>query len=344
MTCCSVTSSTSLRASRRRPASTSLLLAAFGTLHSAYAILAWPVPILMGFAFSAPIAGVRRLGAEGQLRWPRLFRFGIVPLFLFSGTFFPVTRLPEGLRQLAYATPLWHGVDLVRHLTLGTVTWGMALVHVAYLVDASPASASGSPSAATRRGSCDDDVRRHARASPLRTEPHGVSPLMADHLQRAVRTALLPRVARLRPRSLRRTRERRFVRELHRSRAARVVGDERRHLRRHDERLLEAALREGVRRGARDAARPDRRRARRDVVGAVPRDCCTRRASSSPPPRSASSIRGGACSRFRPRSSSASPSPAWASPRRRSFAAGRTSTWCSSCSCRCSCSARRSIR
>ena len=59
---------------------------------------------------------------------------GIVPLFLFSGTFFPVTRLPQGLREVAYATPLWHGVDLARHLTLGTVTWGMALVHVAYLV------------------------------------------------------------------------------------------------------------------------------------------------------------------------------------------------------------------
>jgi lipooligosaccharide transport system permease protein len=44
-----------------------------------------------------------------------------------------VTRLPQGLRQVAYATPLWHGVDLTRHLTLGTPTWGMALVHVAYL-------------------------------------------------------------------------------------------------------------------------------------------------------------------------------------------------------------------
>ena len=45
-----------------------------------------------------------------------------------------MTRLPQGLREVAYATPLWHGVDLARHLTLGTVTWGMALVHVAYLV------------------------------------------------------------------------------------------------------------------------------------------------------------------------------------------------------------------
>lgn len=108
------------------------ILAAFGALHSPYAILAWPVAILIGIAFSAPIAGFAAW-AKKDSWFAALFRFGIVPLFLFSGTFFPVTRLPEGLRQLAYATPLWHGVDLVRNLTLGTVTWGMALVHVAYL-------------------------------------------------------------------------------------------------------------------------------------------------------------------------------------------------------------------
>lgn len=109
-----------------------IALAAFGTLHSAYAILAWPVAILVGFAFSAPLAAYAAWAPKDSYM-AAIFRFGIVPLFLFSGTFFPVTRLPEGLRQLAYATPLWHGVDLARHLTLGTVTWGMALVHVAYL-------------------------------------------------------------------------------------------------------------------------------------------------------------------------------------------------------------------
>ena len=57
----------------------------------------------------------------------------IYPMFLFGGTFFPVTRLPHGFREIAYATPLWHAVDLVRHLTIGTPTLWFSLMHVAYL-------------------------------------------------------------------------------------------------------------------------------------------------------------------------------------------------------------------
>jgi lipooligosaccharide transport system permease protein len=109
------------------------VLAAFGALRSPYAILAWPVTILIGVAFSASIAAFAAWAKKDSM-FAALFRFGIMPLFLFSGTFFPVTRLPEGLRQLAYATPLWQGVDLCRHLTLGTATWAPALGHIAYLV------------------------------------------------------------------------------------------------------------------------------------------------------------------------------------------------------------------
>jgi len=49
-----------------------------------------------------------------------LFRFGITPLFLFSGTFFPITQLPGWLQPVAYVTPLWHGVSLCRGLALQT--------------------------------------------------------------------------------------------------------------------------------------------------------------------------------------------------------------------------------
>jgi lipooligosaccharide transport system permease protein len=57
----------------------------------------------------------------------------MIPLFLFSGTFFPVSQLPGWLQPLAYATPLWHGVALCRSLSLGTATLGGALIHVGYL-------------------------------------------------------------------------------------------------------------------------------------------------------------------------------------------------------------------
>jgi len=109
-----------------------VVLAAFGALHSPYAILAWPAAILLGLAHSAPVSAFsawleRDEGMNG------LFRFVVMPMFLFSGTFFPVTRLPQGLREVAYATPLWHGVDLIRKLSLGTATLGLSVLHVAYL-------------------------------------------------------------------------------------------------------------------------------------------------------------------------------------------------------------------
>lgn len=109
-----------------------VILAAFGTLHSPYAILAWPTAVLVGAAFSGPIAAFAAWAPKDSW-FAALFRFGITPLFLFSGTFFPISRLPPAVRVLAYISPLWHGVDLIRHLTLGTVSLGMAAVHVAYL-------------------------------------------------------------------------------------------------------------------------------------------------------------------------------------------------------------------
>ena len=63
-----------------------------------------------------------------------VFRFGMIPLFLFSGTFFPVTQLPGWIRPVAYATPLWHGVALCRMLSLGDLDAGSVAIHVGYLV------------------------------------------------------------------------------------------------------------------------------------------------------------------------------------------------------------------
>jgi lipooligosaccharide transport system permease protein len=110
-----------------------VILAAFGALESPYAILAWPAAILVGLAHSAPVSAFSAW-LERDEGMNALFRFVIMPLFLFSGTFFPVTRLPHVAREIAYATPLWNGVDLMRHLTLGTASLWPSLGHVAYLV------------------------------------------------------------------------------------------------------------------------------------------------------------------------------------------------------------------
>jgi lipooligosaccharide transport system permease protein len=107
-------------------------LAAFGALHSWWSVLTIPLCVLVGLAFAAPISALSAW-AEDEVFNP-LFRFAVTPMFLFSGTFFPVTRIPHGLRELAYATPLWNGVDLARHLTLGGPVLWRALAHVGYLL------------------------------------------------------------------------------------------------------------------------------------------------------------------------------------------------------------------
>jgi lipooligosaccharide transport system permease protein len=63
-----------------------------------------------------------------------LFRYIVVPLFLFSGVFFPITQLPGFMQPLAWLTPLWHGVELTRWLAIGIETSFTPLVHVGYLV------------------------------------------------------------------------------------------------------------------------------------------------------------------------------------------------------------------
>jgi lipooligosaccharide transport system permease protein len=108
------------------------VITAFGAVHSWYALFAPLVAVAIGLAFAAPVSALSAW-AEEEVFNP-LFRFVVTPMFLFSGTFFPVTRLPHGLRELAYATPLWHGVAVVRGLTLGTASLGPVLLHVAYLL------------------------------------------------------------------------------------------------------------------------------------------------------------------------------------------------------------------
>jgi lipooligosaccharide transport system permease protein len=109
------------------------VMAGFGAVRSAGVLAALPVAVLTGLAFAAPIEAYAVTRTKDQA-FALLFRFGMIPLFLFSGTFFPVSQLPGWIRPLAYATPLWHGVALCRSLSLGTATLGGALGHITYLV------------------------------------------------------------------------------------------------------------------------------------------------------------------------------------------------------------------
>lgn len=109
------------------------ILAAFGTLSSDLAVLAIPAGVLTGLAFVLPIVAFSALQTS-QMGFTAIYRVGLIPLFLFSGTFFPVTQLPGWLQPIAYATPLYHGVALCRGLAIGGTDARAALAHVGYLV------------------------------------------------------------------------------------------------------------------------------------------------------------------------------------------------------------------
>jgi lipooligosaccharide transport system permease protein len=111
-----------------------VFLVAFGAARSAWVVLAWPAAVLTGLAFAAPIAAWA-VTVKIETSFNYIFRFVMMPLMLFSGTFFPLSQLPAGLRALAYATPLWHGVALCRAFSLGTAPGDPAgmLGHAAYL-------------------------------------------------------------------------------------------------------------------------------------------------------------------------------------------------------------------
>lgn len=108
------------------------VMAAFGTVLSPWALLAAPAGVLTGLAFAAPIAAFAAT-QQREAAFTTIYRMALVPLFLFSGTFFPVSQLPRWLQDLAYATPLYHGVALCRDLALGQLHPGADLVHGAYL-------------------------------------------------------------------------------------------------------------------------------------------------------------------------------------------------------------------
>jgi lipooligosaccharide transport system permease protein len=104
---------------------------AMGLVHSWWAVLAFPATLLIGFAFSAVCMALTTWMTSWQ-DFDKITLFQL-PMFLFSGTFFPVTAFHGVLRWAVEATPLYRGVVLCRELTTGVLTWESA-VSVGYLV------------------------------------------------------------------------------------------------------------------------------------------------------------------------------------------------------------------
>ncbi len=109
-----------------------IVATALGGIGSWWAVMAVPVAILTSLAFAAPLSGYAS-GCETDESFSLIMRLGIVPLFLFSGTFFPVSQLPDAVQPLAWLSPLWHGVEPARGFTTGDIDWAITAVHLAVL-------------------------------------------------------------------------------------------------------------------------------------------------------------------------------------------------------------------
>jgi lipooligosaccharide transport system permease protein len=107
-----------------------IVMLAMGLVHSAWAVLALPTALLIGFAFAAT-----GMAATTFFRSWQHFEFvtlATLPMFLFSATFYPLSVYPRPLQLVVDVTPLYQGIALLRGLALGYVTPGL-LWHVLYL-------------------------------------------------------------------------------------------------------------------------------------------------------------------------------------------------------------------
>ena len=110
-----------------------VVAALLGGVSSPLGVLTVPTAMLCSGAFAAPLAAFSAT-QDADYAFAPIMQLGVLPLFLFSGTFFPVETLPDWLEPARFVSPLWHAVELARQWTTGDTDWVMAPVHVAVLV------------------------------------------------------------------------------------------------------------------------------------------------------------------------------------------------------------------
>src|SRR5664279_2486030 len=110
-----------------------LVLLAFGAAGGPTGALMIPVAVLTGMSCAVWVLALgATMKTEGGA-FNVLFRFVLIPMTLFSGSFFPITQIPLAIRWLAWISPLWHGNELARGAALGGLGGWAALGHLAYL-------------------------------------------------------------------------------------------------------------------------------------------------------------------------------------------------------------------
>jgi lipooligosaccharide transport system permease protein len=111
-----------------------LVMLAFGVLESPRAWMAIFTAIMAGAAFGAMMQALAGMLENEDIFFTVLQRFVIMPLFLFSGTFYPLTNMPLYLQWIGWISPLWHATELGRWLTYGhEISTLMLYTHFVFL-------------------------------------------------------------------------------------------------------------------------------------------------------------------------------------------------------------------
>ncbi|MFB0836285.1 ABC transporter permease [Arthrobacter halodurans] len=107
------------------------IMGVMGLITTWWALLMVPASVLIAFGFASIGMGITSfMKTFQQMDW---INFVMLPMFLFSATFYPLSVYPQAIQWLIQAMPLWHGVELLRQLSVGAFN-GMTAVHVLYYV------------------------------------------------------------------------------------------------------------------------------------------------------------------------------------------------------------------
>jgi lipooligosaccharide transport system permease protein len=111
-----------------------LIMLAFGAAPGPWAFLLVPLGVLTGMAFGAPVMAYSAYIEKENFQFSMIQRFVIMPLFLFSGTFYPLETMPAGMQWIGWISPLWHGNQLARIASYGlSLPVWLVGVHLGYL-------------------------------------------------------------------------------------------------------------------------------------------------------------------------------------------------------------------
>ena len=113
----------------------SVLLYLFGAMSSPHSYLAIPIAIFSGAAYGAVMLAVASYTKNEDKFFTIVGRFIVGPMFLFSGTFYPLTNMPLAVQVFGWVSPLWHSIELGRYATYGhKISMTMVIVHFTYLL------------------------------------------------------------------------------------------------------------------------------------------------------------------------------------------------------------------